>query len=285
MKSSLTTIRPMTAADIPDGMRLRELAGWNQTEQDWQRFLKMEPSGCFVACVEDRIRGTVTTLDFEKRFGWVSMVLVDPEYRRQGIGTRLLEAGISALETAGVETVKLDATPMGRTVYVQRGFVDEYGIERWEGVSRAVKGAGLQIMKRADLARVCELDRSVFGADRSRLLESLWQENSRYSAVVYQEGEVAGYILGRAGTRAHYLGPWIAKPDTGVAEELAREFLHRVENEPVFVDISQMHPEAGPLVRMMGFEFQRPLTRMYRGPNNYPGTPGWVCGIAGPELG
>ncbi len=285
MKSSITTIRPMTAADIPDGMRLRELAGWNQTEQDWQRFLKMEPSGCFVACVEDRIRGTVTTLDFEKRFGWVSMVLVDPEYRRQGIGTRLLEAGISALETAGVETVKLDATPMGRTVYVQRGFVDEYGIERWEGVSRAVKGAGLQIMKRADLARVCELDRSVFGADRSRLLESLWQENSRYSAVVYQEGEVAGYVLGRAGTRAHYLGPWVAKPDTGVAEELAREFLRRVENEPVFVDISQMHPEAGTLVRMMGFQFQRPLTRMYRGPNNYPGNPSWVCGVAGPELG
>ena len=122
------TIRPMTAADIPAGMRLRELAGWNQTEQDWQRFLKMAPSGCFVACVDGRVRGTVTTLDFEKRLGWVSMVLVDPEYRRQGMGTRLLEAGLSALENLGVETIKLDATSMGRTVYLQRGFVDEYGI-------------------------------------------------------------------------------------------------------------------------------------------------------------
>ena len=90
------TIRPMTAADIPAGMRLRELAGWNQTEQDWQRFLKLAPSGCFVACVDGRVRGTVTTLDFEKRLGWVGMVLVDPEYRRQGMGTGLLEAGVSA---------------------------------------------------------------------------------------------------------------------------------------------------------------------------------------------
>src|SRR5262245_43320598 len=234
------TIRPMTAADIPAGMRLRDLAGWNQTEQDWRRFLKMEPSGCFVACVDGRVRGTVTTLDFEKRFGWVSMVLVDPEYRRQGIGTRLLETGLAALERAGVETVKLDATPMGRTVYLQRGFVDEYGIERWDGVSCATKGAGLPTMKRADLARVCDWDRAVFGADRSRLLEALWEENPRYSAVAYQGGEIAGYVLGRVGTRAHYLRPWVAKPDTGIAEELVREFLHRVANEPVFVDICQM---------------------------------------------
>jgi ribosomal protein S18 acetylase RimI-like enzyme len=279
------TIRPMTAADIPAGMRLRELAGWNQTEQDWQRFLKMAPSGCFVACVDGRVRGTVTTLDFEKRLGWVSMVLVDPEYRRQGLGTRLLEAGVSALESARVETVKLDATSMGRTVYLQRGFVDEYGIERWDGVSRATKGAGFPIMKRADLTRVCDWDRAVFGADRSRLLESLWEENPRYSAVAYQGGEIAGYVLGRAGARAHYLGPWVAKPDTGIAEELVREFLYRVANEPVFVDICRTRPDAGTLVRRMGFQFQRSLTRMYRGPNHYPGEPAWVHGIAGPELG
>ena len=279
------TIRPMTVADIPAGMRLRELAGWNQTEQDWKRFLKMEPSGCFVACVDGMVRGTVTTLDFEKRVGWVSMVLVDPECRRQGMGTRLLEAGLAALENAGVETVKLDATPMGRTVYLQRGFVDEFGIERCDGVSRATKGAGLPIMKHADLARVCDWDRAVFGADRSRLLEALWEENPRYTAVAYERGEIAGYILGRAGARAHYLGPWVAKPDTGIAEELIHEFLHRVANEPVFVDICQLRPDAGTLVRKMGFQFRRPLTRMYRGPNHYPGEPAWVCGIAGPELG
>jgi predicted N-acetyltransferase YhbS len=278
-------IRPMTAADIPAGMRLRELAGWNQTERDWERFLKLAPSGCFVACVDGRVRGTVATLEFEKRLGWVSMVLVDPEYRRQGMGTRLLEAGLAALGSAGVETVKLDATPMGRKVYVQHGFVDEYGIERWEGVFRATRRPGLPRMGPPDLKRICEWDRALFGADRSRLLEALWQENPRYSAVVYQGGEIAGYVLGRAGARAHYLGPWVAKPDTGIAEALAHEFLHRVANEPVFVDICQRSPDAGTLLPSIGFKFQRPLIRMYRGPNHYPGEPAWVHGIAGPELG
>jgi GNAT superfamily N-acetyltransferase len=275
----------MTVADIAAGMRLRELAGWNQIEQDWRRFLQLEPAGCFVTCLAERVCGTVTTLSYEKCFGWVSMVLVDPEHRRQGIGTRLLEAGIAYLDEAGVETVKLDATPMGRLVYVQRGFVDEYEIERWEGVSGIDASAGLPVMTRNDLERVCIWDREVFGADRRRLLTCLWQENARYSAVVYSGAEVAGYVLGRRGAQAHYLGPWVAAPESGVAAQLLREFLSRVRGERVFIDVCLENPEARALAQEAGFQFQRPLMRMYRGPNRYPGQPQLVCGIAGPELG
>lgn len=32
-------IRLMTKTDIPAGMRLKDLAGWNQTPEDWLRFL------------------------------------------------------------------------------------------------------------------------------------------------------------------------------------------------------------------------------------------------------
>ena len=67
--SDETVIRAMTAADIPAAMRLREIAGWNQNEADWHRFLEIEPEGCFVACRLERVVGTVTTLGYEKRFG------------------------------------------------------------------------------------------------------------------------------------------------------------------------------------------------------------------------
>ncbi len=42
-------VRPMSAADVPLGLRLRGQAGWNQTEADWRRFLGLQPDGCFVA--------------------------------------------------------------------------------------------------------------------------------------------------------------------------------------------------------------------------------------------
>ena len=282
--SDETVIRAMTAADIPAAMRLREIAGWNQNEADWHRFLEIEPEGCFVACRLERVVGTVTTLGYEKRFGWVGMVLTDPEVRRQGIGSRLLERGIEHLEAAGVETVKRDATPMGRPVYLPRGFADEYGIERWEGTAPGGARRTLPQMPEEQLERVCRWDRTIFGADRSRLLACLWRENPRYSAVVEEAGEIAGYVLGRAGARAHYLGPWIATSGKA-AKALLREFLGRVAGEAVYVDVCLRNPDGRALVEQHGFAFQRPLTRMFRGPNRHPGAPERVCGIAGPELG
>ena len=43
------SVRVMTTADIPLGERLTQLAGWNQTEADWHRFLALSETGCFVA--------------------------------------------------------------------------------------------------------------------------------------------------------------------------------------------------------------------------------------------
>ena len=274
----------MNPGDIPTGMRLRGLAGWNQTEQDWQRFLQMNPEGCFAAELDGAVCGTVTTLAYEKHFGWIGMVLVDPAQRGQGIGTRLLLQGMNYLQAAGIETLKLDATPMGHPLYLQLGFEDEYQIERWEGVSHGGSGAGLK-MTLEQFDRVCRWDREVFGADRSRLLTCLWREGARYSAVLCSGSEISGYIFGRAGSRAHYLGPWVAETGSGAAELLFREFLARVSGEQVFVDVCCENPEARGIVEAAGFRHQRVLTRMFHGPNRHPGSPRLVCSIAGPELG
>ena len=124
-------LRLMTEADIPAGMRLKELAGWNQTASDWERFLCASPAGCFVAESGGRVCGTATTIIYEGRFAWIGMVLVDPEYRGRGIGTRLLGQAIEHLDAVGVPTLKLDATPQGRPIYAKLGFVSEYEVERW----------------------------------------------------------------------------------------------------------------------------------------------------------
>ncbi len=285
MKTDETQIRLMNLGDIAAGIRLRGLAGWNQTEQDWQRFLTLNPEGCFAAEHDGEVCGTVTTLAYEKRFGWIGMVLVDPARRGQGIGTRLLRQGMASLKANGIETLKLDATPMGRPLYLQLGFEDEYQIERWEGVAHADSKASMNPMTLEQLERVCRWDREVFGADRGRLLTCLWKEGARYSAVLCSGSHISGYVFGRAGSRAHYLGPWVAEHGSGAAEILVREFFARVPGEQVFVDICCENMEARALVEAAGFRHQRVLTRMFHGPNRHPGLPRLVCGIAGPELG
>ncbi|MGB8295229.1 MAG: GNAT family N-acetyltransferase, partial [Polyangia bacterium] len=89
----------MTPADVAAGMRLKEIAGWNQTQEDWERFLRASPEGCFVAEWNGQVVGTVTTIVYEGRFAWIGMVLVDPQMRGKGIGTALLEKAIDHLDS------------------------------------------------------------------------------------------------------------------------------------------------------------------------------------------
>jgi len=263
---------------------LRAAVGWNQTEQDWRRLLELEPSGCFVACEGGKIVGTVTTLRFEKAFGWIGMLLIDPAARRMGIGTRLLLRSLEFLKECGMECARLDGTPMGYNLYLRHGFVDEYEIQRWEGISRVETGAGLPPIQKPDLEAICQWDRRLFGADRSRLIASLWNRNPSCSAVIRTAGKTEGYVLWRPGARAWYLGPCLADSAAN-AQLLFREMLSRTPGEPVFVDACTKNPWALKVMEPFGFQYQRPLVRMYRGPHTCPGEPVSVYAIAGPELG
>src|SRR2546428_7229388 len=100
-------LRLMTKADIPAGMRLKEIAGWNQTPADWERFLDSSPKGCFAAESEGQVVGTATTIIYEGRFAWIGMVLVDPAHRGQGLGTNLLKRTIEFIDSQPVPTIKL----------------------------------------------------------------------------------------------------------------------------------------------------------------------------------
>jgi len=274
----------MTRADIPAGMRLKEIAGWNQTPADWDRFLRASPEGCFVAEAQGTVVGTAATMVYEQRFAWIGMVLVDPEVRGRGIGTRLLERAIEHLDARGVPTSKLDATPQGRPLYEKLGFMAEYEIERWVLKRLQLTEEGKAAEAAQHLENILALDRGIFGADRSGLLRSVHAEAPDLTLEVRRGDELRAYALGRRGSRADHLGPWMAQ-DASSARELLEEFLRRARRDTVFVDVLKTNPFAPKLLQERGFEFSRPLTRMYRGSNPYPGRPELLCAILGPEFG
>jgi GNAT superfamily N-acetyltransferase len=276
-------LRTMTTADIPAGMRLKDLAGWNQTPADWRCFLQSSPRGCFAAEVDGEVVGTAATIVYEQRFAWIGMVLVDPEFRGRGIGTRLLEKTVEHLDEIGIRAMKLDATPAGRPIYQKLGFEDEYEIERWllkRPASEAAPASALHSV----CDRVLQLDREIFGADRGSLLRSLAAENPDFALSAERDGEIAGYAFGRRGTLADHLGPWMARDDE-TATQLLDEFLGRSRRETIFVDALKERRIVSRMLLARGFEVSRPLTRMVRGPNRYPGRPEILCAILGPEFG
>src|SRR5579872_6878429 len=135
--------RVLTSTDIPAGMRLKEAAGWNQTESDWRTMLTLAPQSCFGIDCDGELRATTTAICYGRELAWVGMVLTDPEYRGRGMARRLMEHTLDHLRRDGVHWIKLDATAMGRPVYERFGFREEAAIERWvrkPGPARGVTG-------------------------------------------------------------------------------------------------------------------------------------------------
>ncbi len=275
-------LRSMISEDIPQAMKLKDAAGWNQTATDWVRFLSASPEGCFVAEYRGDVIGTSATIIYEGRFAWIGMVIVDKQYRGQGIGIALLERAIRFLDSQRVPTMKLDATPQGKPLYEKFGFISEYDIERWM-LNRTVKENVLENVP-ISIEDALLIDREVFGANRSELLRSLAQEAPHLTLVDQQEGKITGYSFGRLGSRAEHMGPWVAHNEDA-AERLLNSFLLRSSRELIFIDCPLLNPWAIPLVKARGFEFSRPLTRMFRGTNRYAGQVELLCASLGPEFG
>ena len=281
-------IRLLAERDVAEAMKLKDAAGWNQTEDDWRRLLRLSPRGCFAATVGGQVVATTTTTGYGRALAWVGMVLVDPGFRRKGVATALVRAALDSLEAEGVEALKLDATPEGAPVYESMGFEAELRIERWAGTaggrtSESVTpgdGAPPQLFE-----KVCEFDRRAFGADRSELLKALWDEACvTPSLKVGGDGLLRGYALARRGSQAAYVGPSVAE-EAETAALLLDDVLGRLGGGRVYVDLNTTFEGGARELSALGFIKQRELIRMRRGKSTAAGTSRSVFAIAGPEVG
>ncbi len=277
----------MTAADLPFADQVRECAGWNQTREDWRLFLEWEPAGCFVAEVDGAPAGTATTVCYGADLAWIGMVLVHPAQRRHGAGCALLRHCIASLRGRRIRSIKLDATPLGRTLYDQLGFVAEWPLTRWEIKAavnpRRCEDAAIRPLCDADWPRVFALDDPAFGMPRHRVLRGL-ALTARAWVHLDGAGEVDGFGLLRAGSHAWHLGPIVAaNAASGVA--LMGALVAEAQGAAVLCDIPDPNAPAVKFIEGAGFTRQRPLIRMFLDGNPNPGIPSRYFCTADPAIG
>lgn len=266
----MISVRRMTVADVPLGMRLKTQAGWNQTEADWRRFLDLEPEGCFVAELDGVSAATLTTCVFGP-VAWVAMVLVDEPLRGRGLAKALLAHALAFLEERGIRSVRLDATALGRPVYEKMGFAVEYQLARYQGMlpnrgtTPRPPGVSGEPLRAGHLEGIARLDRAVTGTDRGKLLRRLLAENPGEAKAVEEAGAVTGFLMARPGARAHFLGPCVGTASAGPV--LLRDAWWRHAGRPVYLDVPTGNGAAVALAEAAGLTVQRHLVRMCRGPS------------------
>lgn len=280
----MLSFRSFTPADIPAALTLSRAVQWNQIARDWELFLHQNPDSCCAAFEGEELVGTVATVSYDVRFSWIGMMLVAPQMRRQGVGTKLMHKALEILQAD--ETIKLDATPVGREVYLKLGFVDEYPVQRMQStiVDQDWPDSPARPMQLEDIPRLHALDCNVFGANRLQLLEWLRADAPEYAWVVDGPHGISGFCLGRHGFSFEHLGPVIA-PDQTTARHLVTACLREHVGKPFLVDVTPQNADWARWLNSLGFTEQRLLIRMYRGVNRYPGQPKLQFAILGPEFG
>ena len=268
------------------GFDLSALIGWNQTADDW-RFVLARGDGVGLLDDDGALVATAMALPYG-RFAWICLVLVAPDWRRQGIATRLMAEVVQRQEAAG-RVPGLDATPDGRKVYRRIGFRDQYRLGRYraEAVSSPTAPESDRLTVRrlaaADLEAVSRVDRRLFGGDRLELLHHLRRRQPEAAFAAFRDGRLAGYALARDGREAVHVGPLVAAGDND-ARSLAAAVLGAVQG-PVYIDVADARWGFIEWLQAAGFAQQRPFIRMMRGRDSGFDDPSLLYAIAGPELG
>jgi GNAT superfamily N-acetyltransferase len=284
----MLTIRPFTSADIALGMRLKSAAGWNQTEADWRRTYELQPDGCFVGECDGTPAATLTFCCFGP-VAWIAMVLTDPKFRGRGLASTLMRHAIDLLQSRGVMTIRLDATPLGRPVYERLGFTVDYELSRWkrEALSAAafdvLKCPGVRQASPEDLGAIVELDRQTVGCDRSMFLAALLAESPAGAFITDGTPRPAGFALRRLGSDATQLGPIVAS-DPKLGGLLLSTAIAEAGMTALCCDAPRENSAAEDSLRAARFSSLRPLYRMTLGEKKASDVAGlWAS--SGPEKG
>jgi GNAT superfamily N-acetyltransferase len=252
---------PLIAADLADALRLSTQAGWNQLPGDWQRLIDFTPGGCLAGRLGNRLVATATVASYGNDAHWLGMVIVDESCRGRGFGSAILAEALRSARTRGSDAVGLDATDLGRPVYLKQGLVDAAPIDRWGGsLRRPPQEPPLEVLGHATLDAVLALDRSACGADRSPLLVHLAMERDVIGWVATDARGAAGYAVLRPGRTCAHLGPVVA-PEAVHFQSLLDAAAFVLEGMPVILDVPRTDEHAA-ILSGMGLEVQRRLTRM-----------------------
>jgi GNAT superfamily N-acetyltransferase len=279
------TERDLLPQDAAAVLPLSIEAGWNQNVSDW-RFMLAHGKAIGVCDPEGKWVASALALPLGPRLSWLSMVLVTATHRRKGLGTRLLKRCLAHVEAQGA-AAGLDATELGRPVYLPLGFRDLYRISRWSlpdagAVVPPPDAVRLRPMEASDVAAVAAYDSARSALDRGYIVGHLRERRPDLAWLAERDGHIAGYAAGREGRIATSVGPIVAG-DEWTALALASHALASTPG-PFLLDVPDSHSGFARWLREAGATAPRYFIRMLRG--DVPGLADdrHVFALAGAEL-
>jgi predicted N-acetyltransferase YhbS len=229
------TIRPMTAADVPEAQALTASFGWPHRREDWA--LMQALGRGLVAEQQGKLVGTALAWCYGADWASLGAIGVCAELQGQGIGRRLLRG---LMEELGERRLVLHATREGMRLYAAEGFVPTGSVVQHQGVASRpapkplLRGLRLCPAGLRDLRAIAALDRAACGMDRTELLAQLLEQPG--GVTLEEDGAITGFALLRLFGRGRVIGP-VAALDGGRARAMIALLLDRHIGQFLRIDV------------------------------------------------
>lgn len=269
-------LRTLAFSDIGFALAQITREGWVQSRAIFASIVEHDPAGGLIAEEHGRPVALLTTANFGST-GWIGHLIVLPDYRKIGLGTRMMHKAMEHLQRHGAATIRLEADPPGMGIYQRLGFMKEHESLRFRATRSPRPSPAVELQEK-DLADVLAFDIKTTGEDRGSYLKILYK-NSQQALVMRRDNRLTGYLLAMPTSDGVNLGPFLAE-DPATAEAL----LDAAPGGTTTLGLPAPNQAGAALLLERGFE-QRPSSiRMYLGPRPEQNTAG-IYGIANGATG
>jgi len=281
-------IRRLKKAEISEVKKLCETVHWPYTLKDIERLYLLEPNGWFCARMNGQYVGQAIGLSIGS-LGCVGIVVVRPDFRRQGIATALTKVALEYLRMKGIRTIKLDATTEGYGIYKRLSFIPEFSVlhyvrEVHQESAFLEEGGGIEPLSVSEVELISDFDKKFFGVNRLNVLKAMRKDSEGF--ILKEKRKIRGYVMGRSMDyeNGYWLGPWVAESRPS-AERLLKRVLNKYQNQEIRLGVLEANPGAQDLLARSGFKIDFKITRMRFGPKLKREDPSGIYAEAGHEKG
>ena len=276
-------IKTMSREDIDIAIEWAAAEGWNPGLHDASCYYSADPNGFLIGYVEQRPVTTLSAIRYGKTFGFLGFYIVTPEYRGQGYGLQIWNAGLKYLEG---RNIGLDGVVAQQENYQKSGFKLAHRNIRFEGRGGgpAPKENSIVDLSTLPFEAVASYDRNFFPEERSHFIHAWIQQPDSYALGVAENGDLVGYGIMRQCSSGYKIGPLFAE-NLSLAESLLLALKAKVsEADLIYLDTPESNPEAVQLAQRHNMKFIFETARMYTG--NDPNLPlDRIFGITSFEIG
>ncbi len=283
MVSANYKIRTMSRDEVNIAIDWAASEGWNPGLYDADCFYAAGPEGFLVGELNDEPIATISAVTYGETFGFIGFYIVKPEYRGQGYGIQIWNAGLKRLSG---RNIGLDGVVVQQDNYKKSGFELAYRNIRYEGMSGGIQAENPEVIDLSQLPfEVVEAyDQPFFPDSRTRFLKSWLNQPESIALGIMQKGKLSGYGMVRACRSGYKIGPLFADSPE-LAESLFISMKACVEpGKPIYLDVPELSRDAVVLAEKHKMKLVFETARMYTG--IFPDLPlNRLFGVTSFELG